>query len=136
MDQVTRNVLRHVYEALLSRPRMADSGNISNLQLFYNRLISEHCASDKKGQLLVVPLTGQDVDDFYSRKMKREQFVEVIRSKVSVEFVFVTRFNQGYIIVCLVCRLFTFCFYFVATGRFVYLSTLLELRIVTNRLLC
>lgn len=82
MDPVTRNVLRHVYEALQSRKRMADIGNISNLQLFYNRLISEYCASDKKGQCLVVPLTGQDVDDFYSQKMTREGFVEVIRSKV------------------------------------------------------
>ena len=84
MELVTRNVLRHVYEALQSRKRMSDSGNVSHLQLFYNRLISEYCASDKKGQFLVVPLTGQDVDDFYSRRMKRDQFVELIRTKVSV----------------------------------------------------
>ena len=83
MELATRNVLKHVYDTLLSRKRIADSGNISNFQLFYNRLISEYVASDKKGQCLVVPLTGQDVDDFYSRKMKRENFVEIIRTKVS-----------------------------------------------------
>ena len=88
MDLVTRNVLKHVYDAILSRKRMADNGNISNLQLFYNRLISEYCASDKKSQCLVVPLTGQDVDDFYSRKMKRDNFVEIIRTKVSYELTF------------------------------------------------
>ena len=83
MDLVTRNVLKYVYDALQSRKRMADSGNISNLQLFYNRLISEYVASDKKGQCFLVPLTGEDVDDFYSRKMKRVNFVEIIRTKVS-----------------------------------------------------
>lgn len=87
MDPVTRNVLRHVYEALQDRKRMADSGNVSNLQLFYNRLISEYCATEKKAQCLVVPLTGQDVDDFYSRKMTREMFVEVVRTKVRLVFV-------------------------------------------------
>ena len=84
MDPVTRNVLRHVYEALQDHKRMADSGNVSNLQLFYNRLISEYCATEKKGQCLVVPLTGQDVDDFYTRKMTREMFVEVVRTKVQL----------------------------------------------------
>jgi len=86
MDLVTRNALRHVYEALQARRRLADNGNISNLQLFYNRLISEYCASDKKGQRLLVPLTGQNVDDFYSRKMTREAFVEIICTNVRLMF--------------------------------------------------
>ena len=106
MDLVTRNVLRHVYEALLARKRQADSGNISNLQLFYNRLISEYCASEKRGQCLVVPLTGQDVDDFYSRKMPREMFVELVRTKVRLlwSVVFVICFH-------FVCSLFiNWCF--------------------------
>ena len=106
MDLVTNNVLRHLYEALHARKRLADSGgNISNLQLFYNRLTREYSGasetrSEKKSQwsltlsmhqstsqpeshwCVVVPLTEQDVDDFYARKMTREGFLEVIRTKV------------------------------------------------------
>lgn len=82
MDLVTRNVLRHVYEALLARKRLADNGNISNLQLFYNRLMSEHSTSEKKSQCFVVPLTGQDIDDFYAKKISREAFVDLVRTKV------------------------------------------------------
>ena len=110
MDLVTSNVLRHVYEVLHARKRLADSGNISNLQLFYNRLTREYSEtrSDKKsGQWqwslslsiyqstsqgeahrgVAVPLTGQDVDDFYSGKMTRQGFLEVIRTKVRLEIV-------------------------------------------------
>ena len=82
MELVSRNVLRHVYGVLQARKRLADTDNISNLQLFYNRIMSEYSAQ-KKGQCLVVPLTGQDVDDFYSHRMSREDFVEIIRTKVS-----------------------------------------------------
>ena len=107
MDLVTSNVLRHVYEVLHARKRLADTGNISNLQLFYNRLTSEYSGpsetrSDKKSQWQrisiyqstgcqseshrgVLPLTGQDVDDFYAGKMTREGFLEVIRTKVRLE---------------------------------------------------
>ena len=82
MDLVTRNALRYVYEALLARKRLADNGNTSYLQLFYNRLMSEYSVLEKKGQCYIVPLTVRDVDDFYARKMTRENFVEVVRTKV------------------------------------------------------
>ena len=82
MDLVSRNVLRHVYEALLTRKRKADSGNISNLQLFYNQLTRAYRTSEKRGQCLLVPLTGQDVDDFYARQISQETFVELVRIKV------------------------------------------------------
>ena len=108
MDLVTCNVLRHVYEALQDRKRMADSGNISNLQLFYNRLISEYCATEKKSQCLVVPLTGQDVDNFYSRKMTREMFVEVVRTKVRLVFA-KSVFLSTYLFVCKFVTLFNDC---------------------------
>ena len=81
MEVVWRNVLRHVYEVLQRRRRLADSDNISNLQLFYNRVMGV-TVSEKKGQCLVVPLTGQDVDDFYSHKMSQEDFIEIVRTKV------------------------------------------------------
>ena len=84
MELVTRNALKHVYEALQSRKRQANRGNISNLQLFYNRLMSEYCASEKRSQCSVIPLTGQDVDNFYARKMTREVFVEVFHIKVRI----------------------------------------------------
>ena len=86
MEMVWRNVLRHVYEVLLRGKRLAGSDNISNLQLFYNRVMSEYSvtvSAEKKGQSLVLPLTGQDLDDFYSYKMSREDFIEIIRIKVS-----------------------------------------------------
>ena len=86
MDITTRNVLRHVYEALKSRERLATNANLSNLQLFYNRLLSDYSAAEKRSTCLIVPLTGQDVDDFYSGKMTREAFVEIVRSKVSAYF--------------------------------------------------
>ena len=86
MELVTRNALKHVYEALQARKRQADRGNISNLQLFYNRVMSEYCASEKsRSQSSVIPLTGQDVDNFYARKMTREIFVEVVRIKVRID---------------------------------------------------
>jgi len=85
MDVTTRNVLRHVYEALKDRERLATNANFSNLQLYYNRLLSDYsAAAEKRATCLIVPLTGQDVDDFYSGKMTRETFVEVVRSKVSM----------------------------------------------------
>ena len=77
MELVTSNMLRHVYEALQAR-RLADmySDNTSNLQLFYNRVMSEYSfVSEKK-----VPLYGQDVDDFH--KMSQEDFLEIFRTKV------------------------------------------------------
>jgi len=83
MDITSGNVLRHVYEALKDRDRLATNANLSNLQLFYNRLLSDYSAAEKRSTCLIVPLTGQDVDDFYSGKMTRENFVEVVRSKVS-----------------------------------------------------
>ena len=85
MEMVWRNVLRHVYEVLQRRKRLADSDNVSNLQLFYNLVMSEYSATisaEKKRQSLVVPLTGQDVDDFYSHKMSQEDFIEIICIKV------------------------------------------------------
>ena len=83
---VTRNVLRHVYEALLQRRRLANGYNIPNLQLLYNRLTSEYFNSvpaEKKGQCHVVQLTGQEVDDFYSHRMSQADFIEIFRNKVS-----------------------------------------------------
>lgn len=84
MDLVTRNALKHVYEALLARNRLANSGNVSNLQLFYNCLMSEYSASEKKSQCFIVPLTGLDVDNFYAQKIPREVFVELFRTKVRI----------------------------------------------------
>lgn len=84
MDLVTRNALKHVYEALQVRKRLANSGNVSNFQLFYNCLMSEYSASEKKSQSLIVPLTGLDVDNFYAQKMPREAFVELFRTKVRI----------------------------------------------------
>ena len=81
MELVWRNVLRHVYEVLQRRRRLADSDDISDLQLFYNRVMGV-MVSEKKGQCLIVPLTGQDVDDFYSHKMSQEDFIEIVRTKV------------------------------------------------------
>lgn len=83
MDLVTRNVLKHVYDALQSRQRISDSENISNLQLFYDRLISEYLTSDEKGQEPVLLLTEQDVDEFYSQKMNPDDFAKMILTKVS-----------------------------------------------------
>ena len=89
MELVTRNVLRHVYEALQDRRfprRLSDmySDNTSNLQLFYNRVMSEYSSvsAEKKAQpYLVVPgLFRQDVDDFH--KMSQEDFIEIFRTKV------------------------------------------------------
>ena len=83
MELIWRNVMRHVYEVLQRRRRLADNGNISNLQSFYNRVMSEYSVSaEKKGQYHVVPLTGQDVDDFYSHSMSQEDFTEIVRTKV------------------------------------------------------
>ena len=84
MDWVTRNALKHVYEALQVRKRLANSGNVSNFQLFYNCLMSEYSASEKKSQCLIVPLTGLDVDNFYAQRMSREDFVELLRTKVRI----------------------------------------------------
>ena len=115
MDLVTSNVLRHVYEVLHARKRLADTGKISNLQLFYNRLTREYSGpsetrSEKKSQwqwslslsiyqstsqpeshrCVIVPLTGQDVDDFYAGTMTREGFLEVIHTKVRVDCLLLT----------------------------------------------
>ena len=97
MELVTRNALNHVYEALQARKRQADYGNVSNLQLFYNRLMNEYCMSEKRSHCPVLPLTGQDVDNFYARKMTRGIFVEVVRMKVSFSYVYVYKTRPAYV---------------------------------------
>ena len=82
MNLITRNALRHVYDALQARERLADSENISNLKLFYSGLISEYCSSEKSGQCFIAPLTGQDVENFYAQTMSNEDFVDLINTKV------------------------------------------------------
>ena len=105
MEIVTKNVLRHVYEALQVRKRLADNCNISNLQLFYNRLMREYSAASsaekKSGQWfltstiyqstsqsaaesqgVIPPLSERDVDNFYAQRMTREEFLEIIYTRV------------------------------------------------------
>lgn len=80
MDLVTRNAMKHVYEALQVRKRMTrllDGSTISTLKLFCNNLISE-CTSEKK----LVLMTEKDVDDFYEKRMARETFAEIVCTKV------------------------------------------------------
>ena len=87
MEIIWRNVLGHVYEVLQRRKRLPNNDNISNLLLFYNLVMSEYAttiSAEKKRQGLVVPLTGQDVDDFYSHRMSQEDFIEIVRTKVCI----------------------------------------------------
>ena len=92
MDLETSNALKHVYGELQVRRRLAASDNISNFQLFYNRLMSEYSTPEKKSQSLIVPLTGLEVDNFYARRISREAFLELIRTKVRFGCFFIINF--------------------------------------------
>ena len=81
MDLVTRNVLKHVFEALQARRKMirlADGSTISCLTQFCNNLVSKCCEFEKKLTLM----TEKNVDDFYAQRMTREVFTEIIHTKV------------------------------------------------------
>ena len=83
MNLVTLNVLKHVFETLQARKRMtrlADGSTISNLKQFCNELVTKCCESEKKFSLMI----EKDVDDFYTQRMTREVFTEIIHTKVKI----------------------------------------------------